>query len=207
MKQKSNSTKVPMKLLATAALMLNFCVAGIYAQPGPPPAPQPGSVDMTVSGTAANSTVQLTPNSPASEYNLAGDGTLGPFTLRVVNTSAASPDFPSTCTGATKIHFAAVAGAGVLRSQDGSLLTVNLTGGGDCIDFVANQALCTRIFQITGGTGDFKNASGSVTLTMTVVPLLVDATGNPVFFSVTGEVKGTASKVAIGPPGPPKGPL
>ena len=92
-----------------------------------------------------------------------------------------------------------MAGAGVLRSWDGSLLTVNLTGGGDCIDFSANQALCTRIFQITGGTGRFKNASGSLTLTMTVVPLLADTSSNPVFFSVTGEVKGTASKVSLWP--------
>jgi hypothetical protein len=161
---------------------------------------------MTVSGTAANSTVQLTPGTPASEYNLAGNGTLGPFTFRTVSTSAATPDFPSTCTGATKIHFATVAGAGVLRSRDGSLLTVNLTGGGDCIDFSAQQALCTRIFQITGGTGRFKNASGSVTLTMTVVPVLGDASNHPVFFAVTGEIKGTASSVAIGP-GPPNGPL
>jgi len=186
-----------MKYLATAALMLNFGVAGIYAQPG--------SVDMTVSGTAANSVVQLTPGTPASEYNLAGDGNLGPFTFRVVNSNAATPDFPSTCTGATKIHFAAVAGAGVLRSQDGSLLTVNLTGGGDCIDFAAGHAICTRIFQITGGTGRFKNVSGAVTLTMTVTPIL-GPPDNPVFFTVTGEVKGTASKVADGP-GHSNGPL
>ncbi len=180
-----------MKLLATAALMLNFGVAGIYAQSA--------SVNLTVSGTAANSTVELTPGTPASEYNLAGGGLLDPFTFRVVNSTAANPDFPSTCTGPTKLHFASVAGAGVLRSGDGSLLTVNLTGGGDCIDFTANQALCIRIFQITGGTGRFKNASGSLTLTMTVVPLAVDSTGNPVFITVTGDVKGTASKVSLWP--------
>ncbi len=190
MKQKSSSTSVTRKHLATAALMLTFGVASIYADPG--------SVDMTVSGTAANSTVLLTPGSPASEYNLTGDGSLGPFTLRVVNSSAAKPDFPSTCTGPTKIHFESVAGAGVLRSQDGSLLTVNLTGGGDCIDFAAGHAICTRIFQITGGTGRFKNVSGAVTLTMTVTPVLADASGNPVFFSVTGEVTGTIPKVGKG---------
>ena len=184
MKQKSSSMRVPMKLLATAALMLNFGVACIYAQPD--------SVDLRVSGTSASSTIQLTPGKPASEYNLAGDGMLGPFTLRVVSSSAATPDSSSTCTGPTKIHFAAVAGAGVLRSWDGSLLTVNLTGGGDCIDFVAKQALCTRIFQITGGTGRFKNASGAVTLTMTLVPVLLDASNKPVFFAVTGEIKATA---------------
>ena len=74
-----------------------------------------------------------------------------------------------------------------------------LTGGGDCIDFVANQAICTRIFQVTGGTGRFKNATGSFTLTMTVVPVLLDASNNPVFFSVTGDIKGTLSKVAFWP--------
>src|SRR5262249_54507137 len=119
-------------------------------------------------------------------------------TFRVVSTGAATPDFPSTCTGATKLHFAVVAGAGVLRAQDGSLLTVNLTGGGDCIDFAANQAVCRRIFQITSGTGHFKNASGSLTLTMTVVPVLADTSGNPVFFSVTGGVKGTVSGIGNG---------
>ena len=187
-----------MKLLATVALMLNFGVAAIHAQPG--------SVNITVSGTAANSTVETTPGTPASEYNLAGDGTLGPITFRVVSTSAANPGSSTTCSGPTKLYFAIVAGAGVLRAWDGSLLTVNLTSGSDCIDLAANQALCTRIFQITGGTGRFKNASGSVTLTMTVVPVLADTTDNPVFFAVTGEVKGTASKVAGGP-GNQNGPL
>ncbi len=187
-----------MKLLATAALMLNFGVAGIYAESV--------SVNLAVSGTTANSTVQLTPGTPASEYNLAGGGIFDPFTLRVVNSSAPSATPPSTCSGPTKLYREAVAGAGVLRSGDGSLLTVNLTGGSDCIDFVARQALCIRILQITGGTGRFKNASGSVTLTMTVVPILADSTGNPVFFSVTGDLKGTASKVSLWP-GPPNGPL
>ncbi len=191
MKQKSSSTRVPMKYLAAAALLLNFGVAGIYAESA--------SINLTVSGTAANSTVQLTPGTPASEYNLAGGGILDPFTLRVVNSSAPSAMPPSTCSGPTKLYLAAVAGAGVLRSWDGSLLTVNLTGGSDCIDFVANQALCTRIFQITGGTGRFKSASGSVTLTMTVVPILADSTSNPVFYSVTGDIKGTASKMSLWP--------
>src|SRR5580700_8999551 len=76
MKQKSSSTSVSMKHLATAALMLNLGVAGIYAQPGP--------VNMTLSGTAAQSTISLQ-GRPASEYQLAGTGTLGQFTFRVVS--------------------------------------------------------------------------------------------------------------------------
>lgn len=188
MKQKSSTTRVPMKHLAIAALMLNFGVAGIYAQPGP--------VNMTVSGTAADSTINLRPGTPASEYDLAGNGTLGPSTLRVVSTSAASPQQSKACSGATKVYFSTVAGAGVLRSQDGSLLKVFLTGGGDCIDFSAGEALCTRIFQITGGTGRFKDASGDLTLTETDLPVSADALHNPVFFADTGEFTGTVSGVA-----------
>jgi hypothetical protein len=180
-----------MKHLATMALMLHLGVAGIWAQTGP--------VNMTVSGTAANSVIALQPGTPASEYNLAGNGTLGSFTLRVVSASTASPQQSSTCSGATKVYFAAVAGAGVFRFEDGGLLTGHLTGGGDCIDFSVGHAICTRVFQVTGGTGRFKNASGgTVTLTMTVAPVLGDASNNPVFFTVTGDVRGTVSGVSVG---------
>jgi len=68
---------------------------------------------------------------------------------------------------------------------------------GDCIDFAALQARCTMTFQITGGTGRFKDASGMVTLTETVVPVLADASNNPVFFAATGEFTGTVSGVAM----------
>ena len=187
MKQKSSSTRVAMKHLATAVLMLNLGVAGIYAQPVP--------VSMTLSGTTAASTISLQPGIPAGEYQLAGNGTLGPFTFRVVSTSGTSPQKSSACSGATKIYFPAVAGAGVFRFQDGGLLKVYLTGGGDCIDFAAGEALCTRVFHVTGGTGHFKNASGgTVTLTMTVVPVLADASNNPVFLAVTGEVTGAVQE-------------
>jgi hypothetical protein len=179
-----------MKHIATVALMLNLGVAGIYAQPGP--------VNMTLSGTAAASTINLRPGTTTSEYHLAGKGTLGQFDLRTVSVSTPSPQQSSTCSGPTKLHLSAVAGAGVFRFENGDLLKVNLTGGGDCIDFSVGEALCTRIFQITGGTGRFKNASGgAVTLTMTVVPVLADASNNPVFFAVTGGVTGAVPGVAM----------
>jgi hypothetical protein len=179
-----------MKNIATVALMLNLGVAGVYAQETP--------ANMTLSGTSARSTINLLPDRAAGEYNLAGNGTLGPFTFRIVSTSTASPQQSSTCSGANQIYFPAGAGAGVLRFQDGSLLKVNLTGGSDCIDLAAQQAQCIRIFQITGGTGRFKDASGSgVTLTMTLVPVLADASNNPVFFAITGEFTGTISGVAM----------
>jgi len=87
-------------------------------------------------------------------------------------------------------------GAAVFRFQDGSLLYVQLTpGGSDCVDFAAGHAICIRNFQITGGTGRFKNASGALTLTETVVPVLADNSGIPVFFAATGGIKGTISGV------------
>jgi hypothetical protein len=176
-----------MKRLAVVTLMLDFGIAGAWAQGG--------NVNLTVSGTAARSTISLQ-GTTASEYQLAGHAALGQFTFRVVNTSTTSPQTSTTCSGPNKVFFAAVAGAGVLRSPNGGLLKVNLTGGGDCIDFAAGEAICTRIFQVIGGTDRFTNASGALTLTMTVVPVLSDGPNNPVFFSVTGEVTGTVSGAA-----------
>ena len=75
-------------------------------------------------------------------------------------------------------------------------MKVNLTQGDDCVDLAAGQGNCTMTFQITGGTGRFKNASGVLTLTETVLPVLADASNNPVFFASTGEFTGTVSGVA-----------
>jgi hypothetical protein len=57
-------------------------------------------------------------------------------------------------------------------------------------------ALCTVTFQIAGGTGRFKDASGVLTLTETPLPV-ADALNNPVFFAETGEITGTISGVAM----------
>lgn len=180
MKQKSRSTRGPLPRLATSALILALSIGCVYAQP-----------DSAVSGTAAASTISLQAGTPTSEYQLAGTAPgAGAFTVRVVSASAPAPA-PSSCSGPMKLYGAAVAGAAVFRFQDGSLLNVNLTGGSDCIDFTLGQALCIRIFTVTGGSGRFKNASGGpITLTMIVSPVAVDASKNPVFFSVTGSIAG-----------------
>jgi hypothetical protein len=188
-----------LKHLATVALMLNLGVAGIYAQQGP--------VTMTFSGTGAPSTINLQyPGTNNSEDNSAGNGTLGPFTFRNVRAvnSNPLPQPPSTCSGSTFPsggkndpvgYFLSVAGAAVFRFQDGSLLKVTLMQAGDCIDFAVLEAHCTMTFQITGGTGRFKNAKGNLTLTETSLPVLLDASHNPVFFASTGEFTGTVSGV------------
>src|SRR5262249_26385867 len=89
-----------------------------------------------------------------------------------------------------------LAGAGVFRFQDGSLLDVNLTQGGDCIDLTTGEAHCVLTFQITNGTGRFQHASGVLTMTETVETVATDALGNPVFFAATGQFTGTISGVA-----------
>ena len=177
-----------MKHIATVALMLNFGVASVYAHEKP--------VRMTFSGTEAPSAINLQlPDTHTGEFNFAGNGTLGSFTFRNVEANGATPQPSSTCP-TTQVYSPTVAGAGVFRFQDGSLLKVNLTEGHDCIDFVALEAHCTRNFQITGGTGRFKDASGSLILSETVKPVLADALNNPVFFAATGEFTGTISGVA-----------
>jgi hypothetical protein len=179
----------PMKLTATVALMLNLGVAGVYAQQR--------SVTMTSSGTAAPSTINLQyPGTHNSEGNFAGNGTLGSFTFRNVRAINSVPQPSSTCSGSTKLYFTSVAGAGVFRFDDGSLLKVNLTQASDCIDLAVLEAHCILTFQITGGTGRFQNASGILTLTETLVPVLADATHNPVFFASAGGFTGTVSGVA-----------
>ena len=159
-------------------------VAGVYAQQT--------RVKMTLSGSNAPSTVNLQTGTETSEYSLAGSGTLGQFTLRVVSAATASPQTSSNCSG---LYFPILAGEGVLRSQDGSLLKLSLTGGSDCIDLSAGLAHCTRTFQIVGGTDRFKAAYGGVvTLTMVVAPVVPT---NLQFFAVTGGVTGTVSGVDI----------
>jgi hypothetical protein len=110
-----------MKHIATVALMLHLGVVGVYAQQKP--------VKMTASGTIAATTINLQPNTNTDEQNLAGNGTLGPFTFRELHADPASPQPSSTCSGPTHLYFPNVAGGGVFRFQDGSLLTVGGHGG------------------------------------------------------------------------------
>jgi hypothetical protein len=185
-------TRTVTRTLVLAALMLNLGVAGIYAQPG---RSVNVHVKMTFSGNGAASPINLNqPNASTGEENVAGDGTFGPFTFRNVSATANTPQPSSTCSG---LFFPRVAGAGLLRFQDGSLLKVSLTQGGDCIDLVHLVGHCTLTFQISGGTGRFKNASGVLTLTETARPVLADAFGNPVFFTETGQLTGTVFGVGI----------
>jgi len=182
-----------MKHIATVALMLNLGVAGVYAQQKP--------VRMTFSGTLEPSTVNLQPSTNTDQENLAGNGSLGSFTLRELHADIASPQASSTCSGPTHLYFPTVTGAGVFRFQDGSLLTVKVTQGAICIDLSARMAHLTEIYQITGGTGRFKGASGALTLMATLIPVLFNASNGVELATMTGEFEGTVFGVARGEDG------
>ena len=186
-----------MKRIAMLTLLLHLGIAAVYAQEAP--------VKMTFSGTSAPSTINLPqPNTSSDGDNFAGQGTLGAFTVTNVRAIANYAGTSSTCSGANQLFFSELAGAGVFRFQDGSLLEIALTQGGDCIDLSTNVAHCTLTFQITGGTGRFQHASGVLTMTETVNAVAVDtngnpvadANGNPIFFVATGEFTGTVSGVS-----------
>lgn len=181
-----------MKYLASLMLMFALGVAGARAQQA--------TVSMKFSGTAANSVVNLQqPNSSMDEDNFAGNGALGPFTVRNIRSLPNSPTPSSSCSGPTLLHFTETLGGSVVRFQDGSLLYLNLTQGNDCIDLSIGQADCVLNFQITGGTGRFKHASGTLTMTETALPVLSDYFGNPALYAATGGFTGTISGVAAGP--------
>ncbi len=140
-----------MKHISKVALMLNLSVAAIYAQQHP--------VRMTFSGNGAPSAIDLKhPGANTAEENVAGIGTLGSFTFRDLRAAATVPQPSSACAG---LFFPTVAGGGIFRFQDGSLLKVVVTGGGDCIDLVHGIGHCTLTFQITGGTGRFQGVTGA----------------------------------------------
>jgi hypothetical protein len=173
-----------MKQIAIVVLMLNLGVAGVYAQQKP--------VKMKASGNLATSTINLQPDTNTDEENLAGNGTLGPFTFRELHADPASPESSSTCSDPGNIYFSTVAGGGVFRFQDGSLLTVAVTAGSSiCIDLTAGMAHLTTRYLITGGTRRFKGASGILTLTATLSPVLFNASNSVVLATETAEFEGT----------------
>jgi hypothetical protein len=178
-----------MKRIATITMVaLHLGVAIAYAQHRP--------VAGSFSGTAAPSTIVLKQGALGTgEYHFDGLGTLGPFTFRAFTASApAQQPVGNTCA----IYGSVVAGGGVLRLLDGSLLMVDSAQGTDCIEFLSTGpvAHCTRTFKVARGTGLLKNASGdTVTFTFTVLPVLFDSSGmNPALSAITdGQLTGTLS--------------
>jgi hypothetical protein len=190
-----------MTRIAIVALMLPLGVAGLYARDEQE---RSANLKMTFSGTMLATTINLKDGTITDDVNVAGNGSLGPFTFHELHADATTPPVPpplGTC--APPLRFLPVLSAGgVLRFQDGSLLVVELAKlppedpqDGICIDFEAGMARLTETYKITRGTKRLKNASGTLTLTATVMPVLFNAAGTPQLLTSTGKLEGTLSGV------------
>src|SRR5262249_13893639 len=122
----------------------------------------------------------------------AGNGTFGPFTFRELHADLSQPPQPPP--GCSGPNFAIVAGAGVFRFQDGSLLIVTVVNGSGCINLAAGAAAIAVQYQITGGTGRFEGASGTLNVTWTHRAVLRNASNAPTLLALTGEIEGTVSR-------------
>lgn len=179
-----------MKHLTILALALNFTIA--YAQQRP--------VRMSFSGSMIPTALNAQPNSVTDEELLAGTGSLGSFTLRKLRVDAPPPlQPPSTCSGPNRFFVPVPAGAGVFRFQSGSLLTIRITQGSLCIDGSVGRGELTETYQITGGTGRFRGATGTLRLTATLALVFADSSGSvPLMLTSTGEFEGTIQNVGGG---------
>jgi hypothetical protein len=179
------------KRIAMAALVAHLAVPSVSAEDGST------NVRMTASGTMTATTINLQDNTITDDEDLAGDGTLGVFTFHGLRADARAPAVPAPpATCATPLFFPVVNGAGVFRFDDGSLLVVNITGGGICIDLSAGMAQLTETYEIARGTGRFKSASGTLHLRVTVMPVLFNAEGGAQWLTMTGKFEGTVSGVS-----------
>jgi hypothetical protein len=173
----------PMKHLTALALMLTLGVASLYAHERP--------VKMRFSGSMVPTSIVMQPDTITDDELLTGDGALGPFTFRKLRTDALAPQPSDACSGASQLNIPVVAGGGVFRFEDGSLLTVAITEGALCIDLTVSLGRLTEMYQITGGTGRFKGASGTLTSTATLSPVLISASGQVTMLASTGRFDGT----------------
>ena len=148
-----------------------------------------------------STTLAIAPNTLNHESHVAGNSSLGPFTYRGLWADDPGSQSSGSCGSGFGPNFRIVAGAGVFRFEDGSLLTVQLTEGTLCVDIADPAHPVGRQFetyQITGGTGRFRHAAASCGVTAGDCPLqltatrglvLRDSSGAPKFFTFTGEFR------------------
>lgn len=148
-------------------------------------------VRMAFSGSVVPTAIDVQPDTITDEELLAGNGTLGPFTFRTLRTDETAPESFGSCGTGSGPSIRVVAGGGVFRFQDGSLLTVTVTEGVLCVDVDHMVGHLTETFRITGGTGRFKGASGVLQSTGQLEPVLFSASNAVVLLTNTGELKGT----------------
>ena len=199
-----------MRRVTTLALMLTLSVASMYAEQ---PAEEHSSarrVRMRFSGSTMSTPLAIAPNTVNHESQVTGNSSLGPFTYRGLWADDPASQAPGSCGSGFGRIFRVVAGGGVFRFEDGSLLTVRLTEGTLCVDISDPLHPVGRQFetyQITGGTGRFRQVAAScgvtaeectLQLTATRGLVLSDSAGAPKLFAFTGEFQGSLPRVSNG---------
>ncbi len=199
-----------MRHLTTAALILYLGVASPYAQQFGEEHATGRRVRMRFSGSIISSALSLSPGTLNHEEHLEGNSTFGPFTYRGLWADDPATRIDGTCGSGFGPNIKLAIGGGVFRFWDGSLLTVNLTGGVLCID-LSDPARpvggLTEIFRITGGTGRFDGIAAScgmtagdctLELTATRGVVLRDSANAVKFMTSVGEIEGTVPRFGRG---------
>jgi len=181
------------RAMLIGGFVLNLSTQGVQAADGEGD-PRQGQVKMTFSGSMIPTAIDVQPDTITDEELLAGSGTFGQFTFRALRTDETSPIGFGSCGDGSGPSLRVVAGGGVFRFDEGSLLTVNTTDGVLCIDFDHFVGHLTETYQVTGGTGRFRNASGSLQLTKRLKPVMFSPAGQAVLLTIAGELKGTISR-------------
>lgn len=148
-----------------------------------------GAVRMTFSGSMIPTAIEVKKDTITDEELLQGDSSFGPFTFRKLRTDSAHSE-PASCGAGFGASVPVVAGGGVVRFEDGSLLMVTIAEGVLCVDFQHLVGHLTETYQITGGTGRFNGASGTLQLTATLKPVLFSDSNAAVLLTTVGELKG-----------------
>jgi len=175
-----------MKQVVIATLLAQLAAAGAYADD------RSTNVRMKTSGDSLATTINLQDGTITDEEKLAGDGTLGAFSYHGLR---ADGDVTPSPTCGTPLFVTVATGTGVFRFDDGSLLVVNITGGGLCIDLAAQMAQLTENYAIASGTGRFEHASGNLTFVGSIAPVVFNAAGNPQLLTIVGKFEGTVTGI------------
>jgi hypothetical protein len=172
--------------------ILAASAAGVRAaEDGKDAGPRQRQIKMTFSGSMVPTSIDVQTDTITDEELLSGHGTLGPFTVRKLRTDETTPVSFGSCGSGFGPSIRVVAGAAVVRFEDGSLLTIAVTEGILCVDLDHSVGHLTETYQITGGTGRLKGASGTLQLTGKLTPVMFSASNAAVLLTNTGEFKGT----------------
>lgn len=178
------------RMIATAAYLAFLLIAtGGHAQAEP--------FTYTVSGVTHPTSVDTNGDGdPAALFDAEGMSTLGPIRVQLLNElvldqDPQNPGAPVFCAlpdGTPGIQLRQILGAPVFQVRRQDLIHAELVEGTACLSLVTCfdatgqlQSGCTgsgpRRFEITGGTGEFAEASGFIDVESTFELLVVDPTG------------------------------